>query len=186
MHVFSGLLWRWRLSNWSLLILCQSLHRIHYAPLSLSLSHCLHPSLACHILPSSAPTLQSVAGVDPHTQPFTRWPRTPPQSYIGNYSSHTKVDRLEFIANKSAGTQMELDALRLAADELKKVRQALLPNASISQRVHRSQCFSTLFRGFPRHPFWEAKDRRWDFLAVRPGQPRLILPCAEPCTGSPP
>lgn len=43
------------------------------------------------------------------------------QAYIGNYSSHTKIDRLIFIAEKSAGQPLELEALKLAADELRQV-----------------------------------------------------------------
>mmetsp|Transcript_618 Transcript_618/g.1507 ORF Transcript_618/g.1507 Transcript_618/m.1507 type:complete len:92 (-) Transcript_618:8-283(-) len=42
------------------------------------------------------------------------------EAYIANYSSHTKIDRLEFIAEAAAGTPLELDALRIAATELKK------------------------------------------------------------------
>eukprot|EP00193_Tetraselmis_chui_P010230 CAMPEP_0177788702 /NCGR_PEP_ID=MMETSP0491_2-20121128/22288_1 /TAXON_ID=63592 /ORGANISM="Tetraselmis chuii, Strain PLY429" /LENGTH=427 /DNA_ID=CAMNT_0019310379 /DNA_START=219 /DNA_END=1503 /DNA_ORIENTATION=+ len=41
------------------------------------------------------------------------------EPYIANYSSHTKIDRLEFIAGAAAGTPLELDALRIAATELK-------------------------------------------------------------------
>lgn len=43
------------------------------------------------------------------------------QAYIGNYTSHTKIDRLVFIAEKSAGKPLELEALKIAADELKQV-----------------------------------------------------------------
>ncbi|GMH42853.1 hypothetical protein BSKO_10772 [Bryopsis sp. KO-2023] len=39
--------------------------------------------------------------------------------YISNYSSHTKVDRLLFIAKKCVGTGSELEALKLAADLVK-------------------------------------------------------------------
>jgi len=41
------------------------------------------------------------------------------ESYISNYTSHTKLERLQFIADKCAGTALELDALRAAADQLK-------------------------------------------------------------------
>jgi hypothetical protein len=43
------------------------------------------------------------------------------QAYISNYSSHTKVDRLLFIAERNAGKPLELEALKLAADEVKQV-----------------------------------------------------------------
>lgn len=43
------------------------------------------------------------------------------QAYIANYTGHAKVNRLIFIAEKAAGQRLELDALKLAADELKKV-----------------------------------------------------------------
>lgn len=42
------------------------------------------------------------------------------ESYINNYTSHTKVERLLFIADKAAGKPLALEALKLAADELKK------------------------------------------------------------------
>ena len=43
------------------------------------------------------------------------------QSYIANYTGHTKIDRLLFIASRSVGKDLELEALRIAHDELKKV-----------------------------------------------------------------
>lgn len=45
----------------------------------------------------------------------------PPQAYISSYTSHTKIDRLVFIAERSAGQPLELEALKIAADELKSV-----------------------------------------------------------------
>ena len=45
------------------------------------------------------------------------------QAYISSYTSHTKIDRLIFIAEKSAGQPMELEALKIAADELKQVKK---------------------------------------------------------------
>jgi hypothetical protein len=47
---------------------------------------------------------------------------SPAQGYIGSYSSHTKIDRLLFIAERSYNKPLELEALRLAADELRQVR----------------------------------------------------------------
>lgn len=44
------------------------------------------------------------------------------QAYISNYTSHTKVDRLIFIADHYQGKPLELEALKLAADEVKQVR----------------------------------------------------------------
>lgn len=44
------------------------------------------------------------------------------QAYIGSYTSHTKVDRLLFIADHYQGKPLELEALKLAADEVKQVR----------------------------------------------------------------
>lgn len=43
------------------------------------------------------------------------------QAYISNYTSHTKVDRLLFIADHYHGKPLELEALKLAADEVKQV-----------------------------------------------------------------
>jgi hypothetical protein len=47
---------------------------------------------------------------------------TPAQAHIANYTGHAKVDRLIFIAEKTAGGPLELEALKLAHDELKRVR----------------------------------------------------------------
>mmetsp|Transcript_5807 Transcript_5807/g.14101 ORF Transcript_5807/g.14101 Transcript_5807/m.14101 type:complete len:151 (-) Transcript_5807:19-471(-) len=41
------------------------------------------------------------------------------ESYISSYTSHTKIDRLEFIADKCQGTPLEAEALRMAEAELK-------------------------------------------------------------------
>jgi hypothetical protein len=49
-------------------------------------------------------------------------PRLHLQSYIANYTSHAKIDRLVFIADQSRGKPLELEALRLAIDELRKAR----------------------------------------------------------------
>ncbi|KXZ46324.1 hypothetical protein GPECTOR_45g94 [Gonium pectorale] len=42
------------------------------------------------------------------------------EAYISNYTGHGKVDRLLFIAERSTGKPLELEALRMAHDELKK------------------------------------------------------------------
>ncbi|GLI71778.1 hypothetical protein VaNZ11_017122, partial [Volvox africanus] len=42
------------------------------------------------------------------------------EAYISNYTGHAKIDRLLFIAERSAGKPLELEALRMAHDELKK------------------------------------------------------------------
>jgi COP9 signalosome complex subunit 1 len=44
------------------------------------------------------------------------------QAYISNYTSHTKIYRLLFIAERNQGKPLELEALKLAADEVKQVR----------------------------------------------------------------
>lgn len=44
------------------------------------------------------------------------------QGYAANYSAHGKINRLAFIASKSDDASIQLDALRLAADELQNVR----------------------------------------------------------------
>jgi hypothetical protein len=43
------------------------------------------------------------------------------QAYISNYTSHTKIYRLLFIAERNQGKPLELEALKLAADEVKQV-----------------------------------------------------------------
>ena len=43
------------------------------------------------------------------------------QAYAINYTGHGKTARLQFVAKQAAGSQLELDALRMAADELRKV-----------------------------------------------------------------
>lgn len=48
------------------------------------------------------------------------------QAYAANYVSHGKVNRLLFIASKSNDTGIQLDALRLAADEVAPVSHLLL------------------------------------------------------------
>lgn len=45
------------------------------------------------------------------------------EAYIAPYSAPAKLDRLLWIAEQSAGTPLELEALRLAGDDVKKVRR---------------------------------------------------------------
>ena len=52
--------------------------------------------------------------------PSTRLP-PPLQAYAANYSGHAKIDRLLFVADRSVGQPLELEALKLAADALKRV-----------------------------------------------------------------
>lgn len=42
------------------------------------------------------------------------------EAYASNYAGHIKVDRLLFVADKALGHPLELEALKMAADELKK------------------------------------------------------------------
>lgn len=53
----------------------------------------------------------------------------PVQAYAANYSGHARIDRLLFAADKSAGSPLELEALKLAADALKQVLLCGLPLA---------------------------------------------------------
>ena len=55
------------------------------------------------------------------------------QVYITNYQSHTKIDRLLFIAKKLAGADQELEALRMAVDELKKVEGMFVEGLSVGK-----------------------------------------------------
>ena len=52
--------------------------------------------------------------------------RSHTQAYISSYTSHTKIDRLLFVAERNRGTPLELEALKLAADEVKQVLRQLL------------------------------------------------------------
>ncbi|KAG2488255.1 hypothetical protein HYH03_013245, partial [Edaphochlamys debaryana] len=42
------------------------------------------------------------------------------EAYIANYTGHARLDRLLFVAERSAGKPLELEALRMAHDDLKK------------------------------------------------------------------
>ena len=50
----------------------------------------------------------------------TRRPSARAQAYIANYSGFTKVQRLVFIADKTTGKPMEVEALKLAVEELRR------------------------------------------------------------------
>ena len=43
------------------------------------------------------------------------------QAYAATYSGHAKIDRRVFLADRSQDTSRELEALKMAAAELKKV-----------------------------------------------------------------
>lgn len=49
----------------------------------------------------------------------------PFQAHISSYTGHTKVNRLLFIASRSAGKPLELEALKLVHDQLRRVSGAL-------------------------------------------------------------
>lgn len=57
------------------------------------------------------------------------------QAYASSYAGHARVARLLFVAGKTAGTQMELEALRLAADQLRKVCMYLSKNDCFINRL---------------------------------------------------
>lgn len=59
------------------------------------------------------------------------------QAYISNYTSHTKIYRLLFIAERNQGRLLELEALKLAADEVKQVVIATLCAFQYSQAYDR-------------------------------------------------
>jgi hypothetical protein len=54
----------------------------------------------------------------------------PAQAYINNYAGYTKIQRLLFIADKSVGKPLELEALKIAAEELRKVRPMARPRCT--------------------------------------------------------
>lgn len=62
------------------------------------------------------------------------------QGYIANYTGHTKIDRLVFIANKSAGTPLEVEALKIAHDELKKVARFDGRSSDLVTGAHGAWC----------------------------------------------
>ena len=47
----------------------------------------------------------------------------PLQAYANNYTGNAKINRLVFISEKTADAGLALSALRIAAEELKKVRR---------------------------------------------------------------
>ena len=46
----------------------------------------------------------------------------PLQAYANNYTGNAKINRLVFISEKTADAGLALSALKIAAEELKKVR----------------------------------------------------------------
>eukprot|EP00887_Chlorella_sp_A99_P005019 scaffold4.g5019.t1 len=57
------------------------------------------------------------------------------EAYAAQYSGHAKIDRLLFIADRSAGRPAELEALKLAAAELKASTQNTLKYAEVIERI---------------------------------------------------
>ena len=59
------------------------------------------------------------------------------QAYASHYTGLGRTARLQFIAKQASGSQLELDALKMAADELKKVSQhrSSWPEAICAQQV---------------------------------------------------
>lgn len=47
----------------------------------------------------------------------------PLQAYANNYTGNAKINRLVFISEKTADAGLALSALKIAAEELKKVRR---------------------------------------------------------------
>ena len=47
------------------------------------------------------------------------------QAYAGSYSGNAKINRLMFIAEKTSDSALALSALRIAADDLKRVSQLM-------------------------------------------------------------
>lgn len=119
------------------------------------------------------------------------------QAYIGNYTGHAKLDRLLFIAERSQGRALELDALRMAHDELKKVRvcpgdaaaqpgQAPRP-ACVVRTLACSGCSKTAQQALTAYvrPAPLARAHQTPVAAAVllcwPGRGRLRAPVLEPC-----
>lgn len=49
-------------------------------------------------------------------------PPPPVQAYASNYTGHARMTRLLFVADRSQSRELELDALKLLHDQVKKVR----------------------------------------------------------------
>eukprot|EP00775_Hariotina_reticulata_P007615 gene7612-7817_t len=58
------------------------------------------------------------------------------EAYISNYTSHTKIDRLLFIAERNHGKPLELEALKLAADESLRETYNTIKYEEIMQRIN--------------------------------------------------
>jgi COP9 signalosome complex subunit 1 len=54
------------------------------------------------------------------------------QAYASNYTGNAKINRLIFIAEKTTDTALALSALKLAADDLKRVTCDILMTCKIS------------------------------------------------------
>lgn len=69
---------------------------------------------------ASVPLAERIVDLHTYTPSWTL------QAYISSYLGYTKYRRLLFIAQRAAGTQLELDALRMAIDELKRTENTVL------------------------------------------------------------
>lgn len=76
---------------------------------------------AARLLAAAAPPVAAAAACLSWARPCPPVCFPPPQAYAANYSGHARIDRLMFAAEKSVGKPLELEALKLAADVLKKV-----------------------------------------------------------------
>ncbi|WIA41006.1 hypothetical protein OEZ86_004647 [Tetradesmus obliquus] len=59
------------------------------------------------------------------------------EAYISNYTSHTKIYRLLFIAERNQGKPLELEALKLAADEVKQSLRETFNTAKCEEVLER-------------------------------------------------
>ena len=61
------------------------------------------------------------------------------QAYANSYTGNAKINRLVFISEKTADAGIALSALKIAAEELKKVRILMIRPAMQSGRKSNSQ-----------------------------------------------
>ena len=61
------------------------------------------------------------------------------QAYANNYTGNAKINRLVFISAKTADAGLALSALKIAAEELKKVKILMIRPAMQSGRKRNSQ-----------------------------------------------
>ncbi|KAI3428534.1 hypothetical protein D9Q98_007357 [Chlorella vulgaris] len=58
------------------------------------------------------------------------------EAYVSNYSGHARINRLLFIADRSVGNPLELEALKLAADTLKQQTEDTQRYAEVIERIN--------------------------------------------------